>query len=157
MLCVPTAAYAMTTIVPVSDASWLRTLLSIVHYGAAIYLTLINTLAVPRLTSACTRRVGLPRSYLLLLSRLMTTWLVPAVIVVALDNSCGQHWVKFWDMSNSRQRLREMDMYGPNGEVAFTDGPDSSGMTNQTMIDAKRDICLQSTRYDRSNTPQVRE
>jgi hypothetical protein len=111
-LCVPTAAYAMSTIIPVPESWWM--LRASVHYGAAIYLTLINTLAVPRLAAACTPRVKLPSSWLLLLTRLMTTWLVPVVIIVTLDNSCGQNWVKFWNMCYSGpQRVQEMDIYGP--------------------------------------------
>jgi hypothetical protein len=112
LLCVPTAAYAMSAIIPV-NGSW-SILLSVVHYGAAIFLTLINTLAVPRLTLIFTPRVKLPSSWLLLLTRLMTTWLVPVAVVVALDNSCGQNWVKFWDMCYSGDpRVQEMNIYGP--------------------------------------------
>ena len=156
IFCVPTASYAMTTTVPIEGSSQ-QALLSVIHYGAPIYLTLINSLAVPQLARASSERIRLPTSWLLLVSRLLTTWVVPGLVVVFLDNSCGQHWVNFWDACGSAESIAQMDVHGPDGGIV-NDGS-LVYWSNTTYVDARSEICLAPNSatgkaYHRTNTPQ---
>ena len=137
LLCIPTAVYAMTTTVPIKGST-LNIFLAVAHNGAPIYLTLVNSLAIPWLARASSRRSGLPSSWLQLVSRLLTTWVVPAIVVMALDDSCGQYWVRFWDMCQSPELIRQMDVKGPDGGISF----EGTFLTNGTLLDAREEICL---------------
>ena len=138
LLTLPTALYAMSATIPV-EGTGEQIVLSIVRYGAPAYLTLINSLAVPKLAKAANRKIGVPTSWLLLTSRLLVTWAVPALVVMALDNSCGQLWVKFWDKCNNPERTRLMNVQGPDGGSS----EDFHYLTNTTLVDARTEICLQ--------------
>ena len=133
--------------------------LSVIHYGAPIYLTLINSLVVPQLAKASSERSGLPTSWLLLVSRLLTTWVVPGLVVVFLDNSCGQHWVNFWDACGSAESIAQMDVHGPDGGIVNDQYGYPLYWSNTTYVDARSEICLASNSatgkaYLRTNTPQ---
>ena len=168
ILSAPTALYAITTAVPI-DGSSQQVLLSIIHYGAPVYLTLVNSMAVPWLAKASSHRNGIPTSWLLLMSRLLSTWMVPATIIIFLDNSCGQMWVRFWDPCSNPESIRQMDVQGPNGfmvkyqMILHGQHYGSAYLANATYVDAKSEICLQrdndnnnnnSATYHRTNSPQ---
>ena len=144
VLSIPTALYATATTIPIGG---LGVLYVIIHYGAPVYLTLINTLAVPWVSRVSSRRSGLPTSWLLLVSRLLSTWAVPALVVVVLDNSCGQYWVKFWSACSTPENIRAMNVQGPNGgfsERTSNDHEQSNIFaTNISLVDARKEICLQ--------------
>ena len=46
-LSLPTALYAVTTTIPSPESAFQKVLLSLVHYGAPIFVTLVNSLLVP--------------------------------------------------------------------------------------------------------------
>ena len=139
VLSTPTALYAAAAIVPV-EGPWQRAAVRVIFYGGPIYLTLINTLAVPWLARISGSRSGLPSSWLLLVSRLLSTWVVPAAVVAILDNSCGANWVKLWGACGSTETIQLMDVHGPDGGVTTSDG---RYMTNTTLVDARTEICLE--------------
>ena len=166
VMSVPTALYALSTAIPVQGAT-LQALLSLFTVGAPFYLTLINSLAVPWLAKESSRRIQVPTSWLLLTSRLLSTWVVPGLVVIFLDNSCGQHWVTFWDMCGSDENIKQMDVNGPNqAQFSRTDywcsQDDSCGLhtTNTSYVDARSEICLIGNNaitgkpYQRTNSPQ---
>ena len=92
-------------------------------------------------------------------ARLMTTWLVPFLVVLILDNSCSQQWVKFWHMCDDGLALQNtMDILGPDGSVVITgyDYAHPLNMPNSTtplhppmgrlervlMVNASKEICV---------------
>ena len=122
-------------------------------------LTLINSLVVPLLVKGASRRMGIPSSWLLLVSRLLVAWVVPLMVVIWLDNTCTQHWVNFWDSCNDSSEIEQMDVHGPNGwlSVITVDSP-SQYFISTTMVNASREICLKPSlhenAYTRTNPPQ---
>ena len=158
-LCVPAIIYALSTIMPAKEGSLNESILNQVGYNAPVLITLVSSLAVPQVARWGARKAGLPSSWLLLTSRLMTTWLVPFWVVLILDNSCSQQWVKFWHMcDNGLARTKTMDILGPDGSWFITgyDYANPLNMTNSTttyhppmgylehviMVNASKEICI---------------
>ena len=107
--------------------------------------------------------MGIPSSWLLLVSRLLVAWVVPVMVVIWLDNMCAQHWVNFWDNCNNSSEIEQMDVHGPNGWLSTTDANgvqlgSTQYFKSTTMVDASREICLKQSlnenAYTRTNPTQ---
>ena len=123
VLSVPTFLYSMTSSVPIDDSIFDNTVFDFfhsesasadvwIHRAAPILLTLINAAMIPPLVRWCSAHSGWPSSWLLLASRLLTTWVVPTAAVVVFSNSCNKSWLLLWNKCNDP---RELDVIGPSG------------------------------------------
>ena len=115
----PSFIYSMTSSVPTKD-SILRVfrseratadLVEGISKAAPILLTVINTVIIPPVVRWCSAQSGWPSSWLLLTSRLLTTWAVPAAAIVVFSNSCGRSWLRLW---NKCSNPNDLDVVGPS-------------------------------------------
>ena len=67
-----------------------------IRTSAPLLVTIINTLLIPPLVRHVSDGTRWQSGRMLLVSRLATTWLVPALVVVAFSNDCGRYWLRWW-------------------------------------------------------------
>ena len=127
----PSFIYSMTSSVPTGDDSVFRHfvgpaapgLLLVITRVAPVLLTLINATLIPTVVRWCSEKSGWPSAWLLLTSRLMTTWLLPAAAVIMFSNSCGKGWLGLWSKCQSWSGgPRQLDVVGPAGSTADVQG-----------------------------------
>jgi hypothetical protein len=122
LLSVPSVVYGMTTAVPTRDSVLseilgkdLTDIVAFVHGAAPIIITLINSVIVPAVVTYCCERSTWQSAHLLLVSRLLTTWLVPVAVVVVFSNSCGRMWLRLWAKCQTEETMNELNVWGPSG------------------------------------------
>ena len=122
ILCIPTSVYVLTTVTPNNLRgigqlpSWL---VDILHKSMGYILVATNSLLVKPLATVCSREAGWDKCTMLLVSRLLTTWMVPAVILGVVSNACGRHWVNLWATCDA-DKASSLDIFGPSGEFGET-------------------------------------
>jgi hypothetical protein len=132
LLSFPSFVYGLTTAVPTEDSiwPWFAVIADIIHGVAPIIITLINSLVVPAVVVYCCDRSKWQSARLLLVSRLVTTWLVPVAVVVLFSNACGRWWLLLWSKCNNPDQLT---VWGPSG--------------NTTPVLGSTCLIIQGTRY----------
>ena len=125
LLLIPSAVYGMTTAVPTQDSILgkdFAVIAEVMHWAAPLIITVINSAIVPRVVDYCCDRSTWQSVPLLLVSRLLTTWVVPVVVVAIFDNSCGRMWLPLWKKCVSNITMRELDVLGPSGNTIKVHG-----------------------------------
>jgi hypothetical protein len=124
LLSFPSFVYGMIAAVPTQDSIFgesFAVIAEIIHGGAPIIITIVNSLAVPAVVMYCCNRSKWQSAHLLLVSRLVTTWLVPVTVEVLFSNSCGRLWLRLW-VKCKLERRHEMDVWGPSGDAIVVPG-----------------------------------
>ena len=156
LLSCPSFIYGLTTVIPTQDSIFggnFITIASTIHAAAPIIITFINSVIVPAVVVYCCDRSRWQSARLLLVSRLLTTWLVPVVVIVVFSDSCGRMWLRLWAQCLPERR-HELDVWGPSGDAVFVAGSMCfvdqgqtyyNGYINRTVLVSGSDICDPST------------
>ena len=153
LLSFPSFIYGLTSSVPTRDSIYgdeFAFVAATVYWAAPIIITLINSVVVPVVVKYCCDRSTWQSARLLLVSRLVTTWLVPVVVEVLFSNSCGRMWLSLWSRCESAERMQELDILGPSGDVIYeleatcnivNETRYSNGYIPATVLVSGADIC----------------
>jgi hypothetical protein len=117
LLLIPSVVYGMATAVPTeSRIPGFAVIAEVMHWAAPLIITVINSAIVPRVVDYCCDRSRWQSARLLLVSRLLTTWVVPVAVVMIFNNSCGRMWLPLWEKC-SPEKMKELDVFGPSGNM----------------------------------------
>ena len=178
LLSFPSIIYGLTTAVPTRDSilgEWLAPVAWLVHKTAPMIITFINSVILPVVVDYCCDRSGAATTgsnrvivtrgasrgarLLLLVSRLLTTWVVPVIVVMVFSNLCGRQWLLLWHKCKNSTTMKELDVLGPSGLINLVPGSvcniingDDGEITNEngyiigTVLVAGSDICTPERR-----------